>query len=59
MCIRDSPSRRRHRSRRAKSRRTSRRGLLLASHSPRAKDCADCGLEDCGLEFATSRFRGF
>eukprot|EP00969_Alexandrium_andersonii_P244844 10818767-Alexandrium_andersonii.AAC.1 len=22
-----------------------------------AKECADCGLADCGLEFANSRFR--
>eukprot|EP00969_Alexandrium_andersonii_P199238 8798080-Alexandrium_andersonii.AAC.1 len=31
----------------------------MASHAPRAKDCADCGLADCGLESATSRFRDF
>eukprot|EP00969_Alexandrium_andersonii_P082370 3630321-Alexandrium_andersonii.AAC.1 len=23
--------------------------LLLASRTPRAKDCADCGLADCGF----------
>eukprot|EP00969_Alexandrium_andersonii_P185949 8216060-Alexandrium_andersonii.AAC.1 len=30
----------------------------LASRAPIvAKDCADCGLEDCGLELASPRFR--
>eukprot|EP00969_Alexandrium_andersonii_P325685 14390281-Alexandrium_andersonii.AAC.1 len=24
---------------------------------PRATDCADCGLADCGLDLAISRFR--
>eukprot|EP00969_Alexandrium_andersonii_P056548 2493500-Alexandrium_andersonii.AAC.1 len=29
--------------------------LLLASRTPRAKDCADCGLEDGGVELASLR----
>eukprot|EP00969_Alexandrium_andersonii_P082935 3657893-Alexandrium_andersonii.AAC.1 len=29
----------------------------LASRAPIAKDCADGGLADCGLERATFRFR--
>eukprot|EP00969_Alexandrium_andersonii_P165152 7299500-Alexandrium_andersonii.AAC.1 len=29
----------------------------LASAGPRGKDHADCGLADCGLELADSRFR--
>eukprot|EP00969_Alexandrium_andersonii_P024436 1066667-Alexandrium_andersonii.AAC.1 len=33
------------------------RKYYLASRVPIAKDCADCGLEDCGLKFANSRFR--
>eukprot|EP00969_Alexandrium_andersonii_P234648 10359953-Alexandrium_andersonii.AAC.1 len=33
--------------------------LCLASDGPRAKDCADCGLADCGLEFRPGRFRAF
>eukprot|EP00969_Alexandrium_andersonii_P234748 10364853-Alexandrium_andersonii.AAC.1 len=31
--------------------------LRLASRVPIAKDCADCGLADCRLEFATLRCR--
>eukprot|EP00969_Alexandrium_andersonii_P146683 6485971-Alexandrium_andersonii.AAC.1 len=31
--------------------------LQLASRVPLAKDCADCGLADRGLELASSRFR--
>eukprot|EP00969_Alexandrium_andersonii_P156594 6923251-Alexandrium_andersonii.AAC.1 len=31
----------------------------MASRAPIAKDCADCGLADCGLEPATSPFRDF
>eukprot|EP00969_Alexandrium_andersonii_P041716 1829201-Alexandrium_andersonii.AAC.1 len=31
--------------------------LLLGSRAPIAKDCADCGLADCGLELARWRFR--
>eukprot|EP00969_Alexandrium_andersonii_P302367 13365837-Alexandrium_andersonii.AAC.1 len=33
--------------------------LGLASPAPIAKDCAHCGLADCGLELATTRLRGF
>eukprot|EP00969_Alexandrium_andersonii_P165347 7307429-Alexandrium_andersonii.AAC.1 len=33
--------------------------LDLASRAPRAKDCADCGLADCGLESVTLRVRDF
>eukprot|EP00969_Alexandrium_andersonii_P340845 15065366-Alexandrium_andersonii.AAC.1 len=33
--------------------------LTLSSRAPRAKDCADCGPEDCGLECAIARFRSF
>eukprot|EP00969_Alexandrium_andersonii_P361671 15458053-Alexandrium_andersonii.AAC.1 len=29
-----------------------------SSHAPIAKDCACCGLADCGLEPASLRFRG-
>eukprot|EP00969_Alexandrium_andersonii_P253863 11220121-Alexandrium_andersonii.AAC.1 len=39
-----------------------RRGMSpsrLASRAPIAKECADCGLADCGLERATSRFCDF
>eukprot|EP00969_Alexandrium_andersonii_P242874 10729452-Alexandrium_andersonii.AAC.1 len=31
---------------------------FLASHAPRAKDCTDCGLADCGLEPASWPVRG-
>eukprot|EP00969_Alexandrium_andersonii_P176717 7813583-Alexandrium_andersonii.AAC.1 len=31
----------------------------LASRAPIATDCVDCGLEDCGLELVTLRFRDF
>eukprot|EP00969_Alexandrium_andersonii_P355852 15445331-Alexandrium_andersonii.AAC.1 len=29
------------------------------SRAPGAKDCAECGSADCGLELATLRFRDF
>eukprot|EP00969_Alexandrium_andersonii_P175250 7750110-Alexandrium_andersonii.AAC.1 len=31
--------------------------ILLASRAAIAKACADCGLEDCGLQPASWRFR--
>eukprot|EP00969_Alexandrium_andersonii_P004519 194797-Alexandrium_andersonii.AAC.1 len=35
------------------------RWVTLGSGAPTANDRADCGLEDCTSEPATSRFRGF
>eukprot|EP00969_Alexandrium_andersonii_P329560 14563764-Alexandrium_andersonii.AAC.2 len=32
--------------------------VWLGPRVPRAKYCADCDLEDCGLEPATAQFRG-